>query len=282
MSAAYYIRDPMFLKFARMVSDMHNELNVILEDGVFHDLRRRRLGDTINDSTIDELTRLMEKPSMFVPALDLVEDSDGYTVAMDVPGMTSADLLVKIENGRDLIVEGRRRCMFGSDEDTDEDDDEDTDEDTNDETESDITLTPTPTTTTTTETTILIQSVTSSPESSTPTFTTYTTSSSSSPESSLSSMVSSSTEESTPVTTTTPSSSTDATTPSYTSATTDEYTTTTTETPPTTDDVIKSMIRERFVGSFQRSIKLPRDADVGNVDAVVQHGVLTITIGRKE
>ncbi|NRB10950.1 MAG: Hsp20/alpha crystallin family protein [Rickettsiaceae bacterium] len=40
--------------------------------------------------------------------------------------------------------------------------------------------------------------------------------------------------------------------------------------------------RERFYGSFQRSLTLPYDADKENIDAIFKDGVLTVKIPKKE
>lgn len=40
--------------------------------------------------------------------------------------------------------------------------------------------------------------------------------------------------------------------------------------------------RERAYGQFQRTFKLPEDADVNNIQASFNQGVLTVTIGKLE
>ncbi len=42
------------------------------------------------------------------------------------------------------------------------------------------------------------------------------------------------------------------------------------------------MIRERHLRSFYRSFALPKDADIGSIDASYRNGVLTLTIHKKE
>jgi HSP20 family molecular chaperone IbpA len=83
--------------------------------------------------TLDELVHLLERPpasggrggpvvAPFLPAVDLAERGGKYVLQMDVPGMTSADLEVRIEDGRALVVVGERHyyydnaCSDGDDE----------------------------------------------------------------------------------------------------------------------------------------------------------------------
>ena len=52
----------------------------------------------------DRLGRVME----FVPALDVIENKDDFTVKMDVPGIDAKDIEVKLE-GDTLFVRGEKK-----------------------------------------------------------------------------------------------------------------------------------------------------------------------------
>jgi HSP20 family protein len=51
--------------------------------------------------------------SVFAPPADLLEDEDGFTVYMDVPGVRSEDLEIELEDD-DLTVRGRRPFPYQS------------------------------------------------------------------------------------------------------------------------------------------------------------------------
>ena len=55
-----------------------------------------------------------------------------------------------------------------------------------------------------------------------------------------------------------------------------------TRTAETSEEGANFLVRERQYGSFERRIKLPKDANAENVQAKLESGVLAITIGKKE
>ena len=57
----------------------------------------------------DELDRLFETPlQAWVPALDVHEDKDSYTIRVELPGMKREDIEVSLQDGA-LVISGERK-----------------------------------------------------------------------------------------------------------------------------------------------------------------------------
>lgn len=51
---------------------------------------------------------LFETPSLFAPPLDVIEDPEGFTLTMELPGLSSKDVSVECENGV-MVVRGEKK-----------------------------------------------------------------------------------------------------------------------------------------------------------------------------
>lgn len=87
------IRDPFFVRTSQMISDINKEFLKLFERGDHH------MGDILHP--------WMNKNRSMM-STDIEEHADKYVVRMDVPGVTIADLSVRVERNI-LIVEGERK-----------------------------------------------------------------------------------------------------------------------------------------------------------------------------
>lgn len=121
-------RDPFFSRFASMVHDMHRELSFMssMFDSLWtRELKgpRRLMGsqtpttpNTPTYNTEDEIGMYFPRSRMMM-SMDMKQDNDRYTIRMDVPGMTSQDLKVTLEEGHVLSVSGERKSYSTTSED---------------------------------------------------------------------------------------------------------------------------------------------------------------------
>lgn len=130
--------DPLFKRMIRMVNTMHAEVSAIAASLAEYDRMHNRFAPRLllgpsrtdydylspTDSVLDDpntmsmLSREFDSrwpmtSSMF--AADFREEQGRYVVKVDVPGMTSANLKVTIENGRDLAISGERKSEYSDD-----------------------------------------------------------------------------------------------------------------------------------------------------------------------
>ena len=95
---ALFAYDPMFSRFAKLMHDMQSQMNELMSSF-----------ETEDTWASSQMTPSARSLPFTIAPFDLAEKKDKYVVKMDVPGLTSADLKVTIENGRTLIVTGERK-----------------------------------------------------------------------------------------------------------------------------------------------------------------------------
>jgi HSP20 family protein len=66
------------------------------------------MNDTeFNTTTADPTPARAERVTYVTPAVDILEDADGYTIAAEMPGITKDGVEINVENG-ELTFTGRR------------------------------------------------------------------------------------------------------------------------------------------------------------------------------
>lgn len=129
--------DPLFKRMVRMVNAMHAEVSAIAANLADYERMHTRFAPRLllgppkatdyelmspsdlgldDTNTMSVISRELDSrwpmaSSMF--AADFLDEQGRYVVKVDVPGMTSADLKVVIENGRDLVISGERKSEYG-------------------------------------------------------------------------------------------------------------------------------------------------------------------------